>query len=165
MKIVFSILFMITAFLTKAQEIRSILIKSPISETEISFQELKKFQIHNLDSLRIYNHAGTYKSTLKGIKGVLLKDVLKNIKFGEESPKVLSEYYLVCRATDGFKVVFSWNEVFNNPSGDAVFLMTEVNGSETITQPEGISVISAQDIATGRRYVKQLETIEIIRAK
>jgi hypothetical protein len=43
------------------------------------------------------------------VKGVLLKDILIKVEIDAETPKVLSEYYFVCIASDNYKVVFSWN--------------------------------------------------------
>src|ERR1700759_5843211 len=69
-------------------------------------------QVH-LDSLRIYTHDMHPKEMMKNINGVLLKDILSAIPFNNENPKVLSEYYIECEATDGYIVLFSWNEIFN----------------------------------------------------
>src|SRR5690606_37019505 len=111
----------------RAQDRKNLDITTPENKTmTLAFEKLITFRDHSLDSLPIYNHAGKYRSTLKGIKGVRLKEVLRNIALGEESPKVLSEYYIVCVATDGYKVVFSWNELFNTPIGDAVLVVTNI---------------------------------------
>ncbi len=87
----------------------------------------------------------------------MLKDVLSKISFKEKSPKVLSEYYITCIAEDGYKVVFSWNEIFNKTVGNHVLIIPE-----TESRPEnGISTLSPTDFATGRRYVKKLKTIQL----
>ena len=43
---------------------------------------------------------------MKNIDGVLLKEILSAIPFNNENPKVLSEYYIECLATDGYHVTF-----------------------------------------------------------
>lgn len=126
---------------------------------------LKTFQTKSLDSLRIYNHEMQFRHVMKNIRGVLLKDVLNRVKLIEASPKKWSEFYLVCIAADGYKVVYSWNEVFNNPSGNKIVLVTEKDGAGAAAQPDRIAMISAADEATGRRYVKGLSKIVIERAK
>lgn len=131
----------------------------------VPFAGLKKYNAKSIDSLQILNHLKEYKSTLKNIKGVLLKDVLANLKLGEESPKVLSEYYIICIAADNYKVTYSWNELFNSPTGEKVLLVTEVNGQQSIDQTEGVRIVTPTDFATGRRYVKNLKTIKIERVK
>ncbi|MFC6095369.1 molybdopterin-binding protein [Flavobacterium qiangtangense] len=127
----------------------------------INFADLKNYASQSIDSLVILNHKQEYKSTLKKLKGVLLKEVLSKAEFTVNSPKVLSEFYIVCVADDGYKVVFSWNEIFNSPTGDKALILTEINGNSTITQKEGIILVTPIDKATGRRYVKNLSKITI----
>lgn len=132
-------------------------------QASIGLEQLRNLPQQQLDSLRIYNHAGSYRSTLQQIKGVLLKDILKEVRFGEGSPKELSEYYLIAKAKDGYKVVFSWNELFNSPLGDKVLLVTNISQASQGKQKDGFALLSPKDIATGRRYVKDLESIQIRR--
>ncbi len=140
-----------------AQSSKSIEIIAPDNQkTIVTSTELLKYPQKTIDSIHITNHLKEYKSTLKNIKGVLLKDVLSKISFKEKSPKVLSEYYITCIAEDGYKVVFSWNEIFNTTVGNHVLIIPE-----TESRPEnGISTLSPTDYATGRRYVKKLKTIQ-----
>jgi len=131
----------------------------------IKFDELKNYKTVTLDSLTIFNHKMERKGSLKKLKGVLLKDVLAKAEFSVNSPKVLSEFFIVCIADDGYKVVFSWNEIFNSPTGDHALILTEVDGLPTINQKEGIILVTPTDKATGRRYVKNLSTISIQQVK
>ena len=157
---------MLTGIWLRAQDAKGLDIITPDNKTtNLTFAEIEAFPAHSQDSLRIYNHAGAYRSTLKGINGVMLKDILKDIAVGEESPKVLSEYYLVCIATDGYKVVFSWNELFNTAVGDNVLVVTNINEATNGAQHDELALISSEDYATGRRYVKQLKTVKLVRVK
>src|ERR1043165_2417310 len=97
-------------------------------EMTVSLADLSSYKSYSIDRIVIKNHLGERKSSLKKVKGVLLKDILQKIGIDSESPKVLSEFYLVCIASDNYKVVFSWNEIFNNPSGNAVYIITSVDG-------------------------------------
>ncbi|WDF45541.1 molybdopterin-binding protein [Chryseobacterium sp. KACC 21268] len=123
----------------------------------VTSADLSKYSKHTIDSLQITNHLKEYRSTIKNVKGVLLRDVLSKVSFKEKSPKVLSEYYIVCVAEDGYKVVFSWNEIFNTSVGDRVIIIPEIEGRPK----DGISTLSPTDFATGRRYVKMLKTIQL----
>lgn len=126
-------------------------------KTTVTAEDLAKYSKHPIDSIQITNHLKEYRSTIKNMKGVLLRDVLSKVSFKEKSPKVLSEYYIVCIAEDGYKVVFSWNEIFNTSVGDNVLIIPEVEGRPK----DGISTLSPTDFATGRRYVKILKTIQL----
>ncbi|WP_312362365.1 molybdopterin-binding protein [Sphingobacterium sp.] len=165
MRIFFSILLILIGLYSQAQSDKGLQLVSPAEQKKLTLKDLTKFDSHSVDSLRIYNHAGVYRSTLKGITGVSLKDILKNISFGEESPKVLSRYYIVCEAEDGYAVVFSWNELFNTAVGDSILVVTGITEGVSEGENSGLAVISPQDRATGRRYVKQLKQITIHRIK
>jgi len=159
-KIALLILFL--SLTANAQVTKTISITGNIAKpVTVNFTDLKNYNSHSIDSLVILNHKQEYKSTLKKLKGVLLKEVLAKAEFTVNSPKVLSEFYIICIADDGYKVVFSWNEIFNSPTGDQALILTEINGNVAITQKEGIILITPTDKATGRRYVKNLSRITI----
>jgi hypothetical protein len=121
-------------------------------------------QVH-LDSMRIYTHDLLPKGLMKNINGVLLKDILSAIPFNNENPKSLSEYYIECLATDGYIVLFSWNEIFNSETGKHVMVITSKNGTNAGQLDDRIALIAPTDQATGRRYVKWLNRIIIHRQK
>lgn len=163
---ILSILILFFSVTVNAQVSKSIAVTGNISKpVTISFDDLKNYKKHSLDSLVIYNHKMDYKSTLKKINGVLLKDVLAKVDFKTDSPKLLSEFYIVCIADDGYKVVFSWNEIFNSGNGDQALIVTELNGSSALGQKENIILVTPTDQATGRRYVKNLSRILIQQVK
>lgn len=130
----------------------------------ITIADLAKWKQQTIGDVIITNHLGEKKSEAKGLKGILLKEILESVEIKSESPKVLSEYYFVCKATDGYKVVFSWNEIFNSKVGESVFIVTEKNGVSASKMNDSILLLSPNDFKTGRRHVKSLSTIQIKRA-
>jgi hypothetical protein len=136
-------------------------------KVKLSFSQndLSSFPSHAFDSIVIYNHLMEPRKTLKAIKGVLLKDILDKTFIGVSSPKLLSEIYITCIASDNYKVVFSWNEIFNSAVGDQVMIITESNGQKGDQMADRIALVSASDRATGRRYVKGLQKIMIEQVK
>jgi hypothetical protein len=131
----------------------------------IDISKLSGYTTVHLDSLRIYSHDMQPKGLMKNINGVLLKDILSAIPFNNENPKVLSEYYIECLATDGYKVIFSWNEIFNSETGKHVMIITNKNGMNLSQLDDRIALITPTDQATGRRYVKWLSRIIIYRQR
>ncbi|MEO7768070.1 MAG: molybdopterin-binding protein, partial [Ferruginibacter sp.] len=79
------------------------------------------------------------------------------------NPKLLSEYYFVCIAADNYKVVFSWNEIFNNETGKHAIIITAHDGKNGTLMNDRIAIVSPSDDATGRRYVKGLQKIIVQR--
>ncbi|HMO62138.1 MAG TPA: hypothetical protein PKC39_07815 [Ferruginibacter sp.] len=143
----------------------SIIISGSITnETVIPLASLSKFITHEIGDFVVTNHLGEKKSTLKGLKGVLLKELLAGVDITVESPKQLSEFYFVFAATDGYKVVYSWNEIFNNPAGNNIFVVTEKEGIKATVMSERILMLNSADEKTGRRLIKALQRIEVRRA-
>jgi hypothetical protein len=105
------------------------------------------------------------KYTLNHLKGVLLTDILVKADFEAATPKELSEFYIICVASDNYKVVFSWNELFNTRTGETVYVLTEVDGKPASSSNDRITLVSASDMATGRRFVKGLDKIIVERVK
>jgi hypothetical protein len=134
------------------------------SET-IDIAKLSGYTKVHLDSLRIYSHDMQPKGLMKNIDGVLLKEILSAIPFNNENPKVLSEYYIECQATDGYHVIFSWNEIFNSETGNHVMIVISKNSVNAAQLDERIALVSPSDKATGRRYVKWMNKIIIHRQR
>jgi hypothetical protein len=136
-----------------------------LKEETIDIAKLSGYKKMHLDSLRIYSPDMQPKGLMKNINGVLLKDILSAIPFNNENPKVLSQYFIECEATDGYIVLFSWNEIFNSETGNHVMIITDKNGTDISQLDDRIALISPTDQATGRRYVKWLNRIIIHRQK
>jgi len=135
------------------------------SPLTVSVMDLKKWKEVPIGDLVITNHSGEKKSEAKGLKGILLKEILQTVEIKSESPKVLSEYYFVFKSSDGYKVVYSWNELFNTSVGESVYLITEKNEKTITDMDDSILVLSTKDFKTGRRNVKGLSSIEVMRVK
>ena len=137
-------------------------VKAPAT---IQISDLKKWKTVDIGASTITNHLGEKKSEYKSMKGVLLKEALSSVELNAESPKVLSEYYFVCRANDNYTVVFSWNELFNTETGKTVYLVTERDGKPIEQMDDAILMVSSKDFRTGRRHVKSLSSIEVRRVR
>ena len=95
-----------------------------------SLKDAGNFSSHSIDSVVIYNHLHERKRIIRNIKGVLLKDVPEKAGLDEENPKWFSEFYFTCIASDGYRVVFSWNEIFNTELGNKILVITEEDGQK-----------------------------------
>lgn len=134
-------------------------------ESRFTVSQLDSFPQTALKDQVIYNHKGETKDTIKNLKGVLLTEVLKNTTFVYDKPKDLSEFYLVCIASDGYKVVFSWNELYNTDIGKTVYLLTQIDGKPLKDIEQRMVLLCVADFKSGRRYVKSLDRIEVKRVE
>ncbi|TFF36530.1 molybdopterin-binding protein [Mucilaginibacter psychrotolerans] len=127
----------------------------------ITLDSLKQYKVSEIGDINVTDHTGAFKHKDDQLKGVLLKDVLSHTKFKTTSPKLLSRFYLVCTGIDGYKVVYSWNELYNTSVGDHVYIIMEKNGMAIDKMPESIQMTAAADFKTGRRYLHNLDKIVV----
>ena len=99
------------------------------------------------------------------MKGIPLIAILNQMELADSKPKSASAIYLVFTASDNYKVVFSWNEIFNTDIGSSIYLITEKDGKSLRALDDRITVISLKDIRSGRRYVKGLAKIMVMKVE
>ena len=170
MKYLLFIFFLSTPCMAGAQEkvpvTEQITIEGKVkNQLVFSLKDAKDYTMASVDSLVIYNHLHERKRAIKNIKGVLLKDILAKAGLDETNPKLLSEFYFTCIAADGYRIVFSWNEIFNTEIGNHILVVTEADGIKGGLMPDRILVLSAMDINTGRRFMKGISKIIAERVK
>ncbi len=157
-------IFLIFSLCAKAQESKQFTVEGKVKKSlNISLADLKGYKTVAIDSMVIYNHLMVRKSSINNVKGVPLKELLSKLEIDAESPTVLSEYYLVCKASDGYKVVCSWNEVFNSKTSNNFLILTSFEPNPAKAEKGNIAMIAPGDVASGRRFVKGLTKITILR--
>ncbi len=167
----FTLLFILFAFISQAQhndiKISDEITISGLVDKSLKFStaDLVNYEKQEIGDLVISNHLGVAKGTAKKMNGILVKRLFDDVKFKVDSPKYLSEFYLTFIATDGYKVVFSWNEIFNSATGDHVFLVTEKDGKSITEMDDRILVVTTSDFKTGRRHLKGLSEIIVSRVE
>ena len=166
MKFLFTVIFSASILLSAAQEnvpaTDSFSIRGKVkSEFTFNVRDAGQYTAHTLDSLVIYNHLHQPKKTVRKLSGILLKDVLDKAGLAETNTKLMSGYYFTCVASDGYKIVFSWNELYNSPAGSQIWVVTEANGRAGVAMPDRVLLVAAGDINTGRRYLKGLKEIRV----
>ncbi len=141
-------------------------ISGAVKQTAVfNWNSLDSFKKVKIPDLVISNHKGEKKMVATGLEGVLLKDIFQHISFTIDEPKRLSELYFVFTACDGYKVLYSWNEIFNTATGNAVFVITGKDGLVKNNIKESILLVSTSDFTTGRRYIKGLTGITVKQAE
>src|ERR1700712_825073 len=130
-------------------------------ESVITIDSLNTFPIKDIGDIKVTDHTGTFKHQDDKLKGLFLKNILNHSQWTASSPKLFSRMYFVCVGIDGYKVVYSWNELFNTPVGDNVYIIMEKNGIKADQQPAAIQMTSMLDFKTGRRYLHNLDKIVV----
>ncbi|HMP94864.1 MAG TPA: molybdopterin-binding protein [Phnomibacter sp.] len=129
----------------------------------ITAQEVFSAPTKNLGTFKVTNHLGEFRKAYKNVKGVPILPFLQKVSITSPSPKQLSEYYLVFKASDNYTVIASWNEVFNTDLGSSFYIITHADGKSLQQEGESLLMIATKDKMTGRRHVKGLQSITIKR--
>jgi hypothetical protein len=78
-----------------------------------------------------------------------------------EKPKDRNEYVFVFIASDNYKNVYSWNEIYNAEIGNRQYVLTEKDGKDISNMEERMQVLSLADVNLGMRRMRGLATIEV----
>lgn len=125
----------------------------------LTVDSLKKMHIVALDSFNVVCQSGATTSKSIKSRGVLLKDILEKASIIQTNHKDRN-FYIVARASDGYKATFSWAEIFNNPTGENTYVIFEEDGLPI--KNKGAMILNCtNDIKTGPRHVIWLNSIEV----
>lgn len=125
-------------------------------------KELRAMEIESFDDLFVVCGDGDPKGRIGSCSGVLLENIIRRADVLKEEHDDTKKMFLVASARDGYKVVFSWQEVFNTEVGGGVMVILEKDGRPLDALRERFDLISAQDFHMGSRYVKDVNNIEVV---
>jgi len=128
---------------------------------KLRVEDLRKFPPQQVGELPVLCQTGAEVGKLDNLKGVLLRDVLEKAVVVSSDHNDVKKIVVIATASDGYKVVFSWTEIFNSPLGEGVIVFFEKNGKPLDDEEGRIAMISAKDTRTGPRHVKWLQAIEV----
>lgn len=128
---------------------------------DLGIEDLSWFPPQQIGELPLVCQTGANLGKLEQLKGVLLRDILEKAVIKAPEHNDVKKMVVVASASDGYKVVFSWTELFNSPLGDGVIVFFEKDGQPLADDEGRIALISGKDIRTGPRHVKWLQSIEV----
>ena len=127
----------------------------------LSVEDLKQFPPQSIGEIPMICQSGANLGKIENLKGVLLRDIVNKAVVVSKSHNDVKKMAIIVTASDGYKVVFSWSEVFNSSLGESVIVFYE-RDRLPLGEDEGrIALVSAKDIRTGPRHVKWLSGIEV----
>jgi hypothetical protein len=94
--------------------------------------------------------------------GVLLKDFLLKSGLENVPSRPLRNTRIEIVAKDGYKATFSWGEIFNNPTGSQVLLITKQDGKYLDVQEGPVAIRSLGDIRPGARHVRNICAVSVL---
>ena len=126
----------------------------------LSLEELCGMETEEARDIAVNCGEGTPVGRIESCRGVLLEIVIGKAAVIREDHNDTKKMFIVASASDGYKAVFSWQEIFNTPIGGGVMVLVEKDGKSLCAG--GLALISLQDYFSGPRYVRNLETIEVL---
>lgn len=128
---------------------------------DLGVDELRKLPPQQVGEVPLVCQSGANVGKLENFRGVRLRDILERAAIRAPDHNDVKKMAIIASASDGYKVVFSWSEVFNSPLGDGVLVLFEKDGLPLPDAEGRIALVSAKDIRTGPRRVKWLQGIEV----
>ena len=88
--------------------------------------------------------------------GVLLRDVLANSGFASATDRSARTSFVEAVATDGYRAVFSWGELFNSQVGEQAVIIAAQGGKPLDVAVGPLALRSLADWRPGPRHVRNL---------
>jgi cytochrome c551/c552 len=127
----------------------------------LTVADLRRMAPHQAGEVPLVCETGAKLGQIEGLQGVLLRDILEQAKIVAPGHNDVKKMIVIASASDGYRVVFSWSELFNSPVGDGVVVFYERDGKPLEDDEGRIALISTKDLRTGPRHVKWLSGIEV----
>ena len=105
---------------------------------------------------------GVPKGRMEACRGVLLTDIINETDVVITGHNDTRKMYVVIIAEDGYRTVFSWQELFNTAVGEGVVVILEKGKRKLYEGAGAIDLFSSNDFLSGPRYVKKVSVIEIV---
>ena len=128
----------------------------------LGMADIRDMETEEFQDLFIVCGSGTPKDCIKRCRGVLMEKIIQKADVIQEEHNDTKKMIIIATADDGYKVVFSWQEIFNTATGGGVAVLTERDGKPLGETRDRIDLISAQDYYAGSRYVRDLRHIEVL---
>jgi hypothetical protein len=128
---------------------------------ELSPEALTSFPVQAPAEIPIIGRTGEVLRILRGYSGARLSDVLDKAGLLVADLNELKRTVIVASASDGYKAIFSWNEIYNTVVGAGVLVLHAREGKPLGDEEGRIALISTRDLNTGPRHVRWLKDVQI----
>src|SRR5678816_2746310 len=115
----------------------------------VSIAELKSMKTVELENINT-SCSPKASETSKHVKAVPILSVFDSVTF--DAPRgALNAFYFKFVASDGYVLVYSFNEIFNTETGRNMYLVTEREGVDISAMETRILLLTTNDIRGGKR--------------
>lgn len=133
-------------------------VKNPL---RLDMDDLRRMDMVETGRLQMICGEGDVRGAIGTCRGVLLTDIINLAEVIAPEHNDTKKTFLVASSGDGYKTVFAWQELYNTENGEGVVVVLEKNGLPLYENHTSADLISAKDILTGPRYVRDIRSIDI----
>jgi hypothetical protein len=126
-----------------------------------TLEELLTMDTVEVKDLLLACGSGEPKGRINQCRGVLLTDIINRTNVVITDHNDTKKMFIIASSSDGYRTVFSWQEMFNTSVGEGVMVVLEKDDKSVYEDHGSVDLFSARDFLTGPRYVKRLANIEI----
>jgi len=137
-------------------------------ELRLSLDELKKLPRRTLDDVRVVRDPAApvpapapAKEMVRHLVGCLVRDVLDRAGLVEVRRFDLRRSVVIASASDGYRALFSWAELYLSPIGEGAMIVYERDGAALPDSEGPLALVSLKDTRPGPRHVKWLRSLEV----
>ena len=167
MKFLLLVSLMIACLFAESSSVNDATFATKSFKVEGRVLENLSFNLDNIKTLPAFTSgkrdevcmSGYVKEKSIDYTGVLLKDVLNQAKIKIDSKKEMNEIYVIVEASDGYKALFSYHEIFTTPVGQHIVLYYKKADKLLGTQEGDFALMSLDDRQPGGRHVKWVSKI------
>lgn len=127
----------------------------------LSVADLRATPPAQIVELRLAGGGGSDAAKPSVVRGVRLRDLVEQAKIVTRDHNTVKKIAIIATASDNYKAVFSWNELFNTDIGDSVLVVFERDGKPLTIEEGPLALVSGKDLRSGPRHVKWLQAIEV----
>lgn len=132
-----------------------------LNKLTLNVEDLQKMNSLKTGSTSIICMSGENKENVENYEGVKLKEILEKAQIEISSKRDFNKIYIIATASDNYKVLFSYQEIFNTKNGESIIVFYKKNG-KLLHEDEGkIALVSMDDIKNGPRHIKWLNKIVV----
>ena len=133
-------------------------------DINMDIASLDTFKKTVLENVSITNSKGEVKEKINALEGISLNELFEKVAFDAAGHKDLNRYYLVFTATDNFKLVLSWNEIFHSEKCNDYYLVTKTDGKKLGQLDKRIMIMEISDPLFGHERIEGLKQIKVAEA-
>lgn len=127
----------------------------------LSRADLEAIEPRTVTQRRSLEREGVREERSLQYGGWLLRDVLARAGFDDRGRRDTRTWIVEAIATDGYRAVFSWGELYNSAAGEQVYVIASQDGQPLDAAAGPLALRALADQRPGPRHVRNLCAVSV----